>query len=84
MATPACARCGLLQPDLAAGCHWDDVWYCSRVCAHAAGDRSACSRGCGCTGYARKRRRLREHRVEMRIMEDIIVHNGLDDVLAVA
>ena len=31
------------------------------------------------TGYSRKRRNLREHRVEMRIMQDVIEDHGLDD-----
>jgi hypothetical protein len=33
---------------------------------------------CGCTEYAKKRRLLCEHRVQMRIMQDIIDDHGLD------
>ena len=78
MSTRACPQCGLSQPDLK-GCFWQDVWYCSRVCSHAAGDRTACRQGCGCTAYARKRRCLRDHREQMRIMDEVIVNHGLDE-----
>ena len=59
---------------------------CSRQCGHAAGDRSGClGWRCGCTGYAKKRRWLRGHRVNMRVMDDLIFQHGLseelDDVL---
>jgi len=64
------------------GYFWRDVWYCSRVCAHAAGDRTAClGWECGCTHYAKKRRLLRNHRENMRIMDDVIVDNGLEQEL---
>jgi hypothetical protein len=33
---------------------------------------------CGCTEYAKKRRLLCEHRVQMRIMQDVIDDHGLD------
>ena len=57
-------------------------WMCSRECEHAAGDRSGCLRwNCGCTDYAKKRRLLREHRVNMRVMDDVILENGLDEEL---
>ena len=56
--------------------------------AHAAGDHSAClGWDCGCTGYAKKRRLLRDHRTQMRIMQDIIDDHDLaseleEDVVA--
>ncbi len=57
-------------------------WVCSRECGHAAGDRSGCLRwNCGCTDYAKKWRLLREHRVNMRVMDDVILDNGLDEEL---
>ena len=57
-------------------------WMCSRECEHAAGDRSGCLRwNCGCTDYAKKRRLLREHRVNMRVMDDVILENGLNEEL---
>ena len=57
-------------------------WVCSRECGHAAGDRSGCPGwNCGCTGYAKRRRWLRDHRVNMRIMDDLIWDNGLEDEL---
>ena len=52
---------------------------CSRECEHAAGDRFDYLRwNCECTDYAKKRRLLREHRVNMRVMDDVILENGLD------
>ena len=55
---------------------------CSRECGHAAGDRSGClGWHCGCTGYAKRRRWLRGHRVNMRIMDDLLFDNGLDEEL---
>jgi hypothetical protein len=75
----ACAQCqGPLpaQPYLV-----DGRLYCNTRCAHDAGDRTVCRAGCGCTGYARKRRRLREHRQQMRVMSDLIEEAQLGDVL---
>jgi hypothetical protein len=75
----ACEQCGGLAAN---PCHFQDRVFCSRVCAHAAGDRTAClGWNCGCTRYAKKRRLLREHRVNMRIMEEVIWEHGLADVL---
>ena len=80
----ACSHCGVHVPTPPAPgtMRYLGQWMCSKECAHAAGDRSAC-RGwdCGCTRYAKKRRLLRAHRVCMRIMEDLIHENGLDEVL---
>ena len=57
-------------------------WVCSRECGHAAGNHSGCLRwNCGCTEYAKRRRLLRDHRVNMRIMDDVIFENGLDEEL---
>lgn len=36
---------------------------------------------CGCTEYSKKRRALRQHREQMRIMRDVIEENDLDDEL---
>ena len=54
---------------------------CDFKCMHAAGCRSHCGPGCGCTSYAIKRRMLREHREVMRCMESVITENGLDEEL---
>ena len=35
----------------------------------------------GCTAYAKKRRLLRQHRENMRVMEDLIKEHGLDQEL---
>ena len=51
---------------------------CSDKCMHAAGSRSNCGPWCECTGYAIKRRMLREHRVLMRCMDALIVEHGLE------
>ena len=75
----ACAQCAAplpAQPYLV-----DGRRYCNMRRAHDAGDRSVCRAGCGCTGYARKRRRLREHRQQMHVMNDIIDEAQLADVL---
>jgi hypothetical protein len=45
-------------------------WYCCFACRHLAGDRSTCRSGCGCSRLARCRRRLRDHRAQMRVMEE--------------
>ena len=83
MAT-ACGQCGSTSPTTLTGqCHWyDGRWFCSKVCRHAAGDRSGCyGWDCGCTRYAKKRRLLRGHRAEMRVMMDFIEDRGLEDEL---
>ena len=46
---------------------------------HAAGDRSACGVWCPCTAYAITRRLLRQHRVRMRVMDDVIRQHRLED-----
>ena len=59
-----------------------DVVYCCMQCCHDAGDRRHCRRGvCGCTGFAIKRRQLREHREQMRRVTSVIVRNDLWDEL---
>ena len=40
-----------------------------------------CWRDCGCTGYAKKRRLLREHRRKMRVMDELIEDHGLEEEL---
>ena len=75
-----CGRCNVTS-DLP-GLWWQNRWYCSAVCCHAAGDRSACNGwNCGCTNYAKKRRLLRDHRINMRVMDDVIFENGLQEEL---
>ena len=75
-----CGRCSVGR-DLP-GLWWQNRWYCSALCSHAAGDRTACvGWNCGCTEYAKKRRLLRDHRTNMRIMDDMIFENGLQEEL---
>ena len=71
-----CGRCNVRRDS--PGLWWQNRWYCSALCSHAAGDRTACvGWNCGCTEYAKKRRLLRDHRINMRVMDDVIVENGL-------
>ena len=58
---------------------WQAKWYCSSKCSHDAGDHEFCEEGCGCSGYAKKRRQLRSHRVEMRVMENLIKEEDLEE-----
>ena len=75
-----CGRCSVGRD--VAGLWWQNRWYCSALCSHAAGDRTACGGwNCGCTEYAKKRRLLRDHRTNMRIMDDMIFENGLQEEL---
>ena len=75
-----CQQCHVSKP--LPGCFWMDNWYCSNVCRHDAGDRTGCyGWECGCTQYAKKRRLLRAHRIQMRIMDDLIDDNDLHDEL---
>ena len=59
------------------------VGYRCMQCRHDAGDRRDClrdwgnSQGCGCTGFAIKRRQLRDHRRTMRIVAKVIDRNDL-------
>ena len=79
MAVVCCSQCGVevpLQADLRY--FLDGMRMCSDKCMHAAGCRSNCGPWCACTGYAIKRRKLRDHRVQMRLMDELIVQNGLD------
>ena len=39
---------------------------------------------CGCTSYAKKRRLLRAHRVQMRVMTELIEEQGLEEELRTA
>ena len=71
-----CGQCN--APRATHGLWWQNRWFCGAVCSHAAGDRTACRRGCGCTAYARKRRWLRAHREELRIARDLIADHGLE------
>ena len=78
VALRVCNQCGAGQPGNRPG-YWLGRWYCSRECGHAAGDRSACNGwDCGCTRYAKKRRLLREHRAQMRVMDNILEVEGLE------
>ena len=76
-----CSHCAELKPESARSCFYLDRWMCSRECIHAAGDRSACWQGCGCTRYSKKRRLLREHRRNMRVMDALIEDHGLEEEL---
>ena len=57
---------------------YNDQWMCSRECLHAAGDRTGCLVwDCPCTHYAKRRRCLRQHRAQMRIMDNFINDYGI-------
>ena len=77
-----CSQCGVdmppPQPPARINRRWNGMLMCSRECEHAAGSRSICGAWCGCTGYAIKRRLLREHRVQMRIMDSVIHYHDLE------
>ena len=82
MAVVHCSQCGVELPlEAKLRFFYTDRRMCDLKCMHAAGCRSDCGPGCGCTAYAIKRRMLREHRELMRCMETIIVENGLDEEL---
>ena len=80
-----CSQCGVCLPTPPAGQlnrRYLGRWVCSRECGHAAGDRSGCLRwNCGCTNYAKRRRLLRDHRINMRVMDDVIEDHGLGEEL---
>ena len=77
-----CTQCGEEKGYSEGSCFYLDRWVCSRRCRHDAGDRTVChGMDCGCTGYAKKRRWLRLHRRNMRVMEDVITDNGLEQEL---
>ena len=73
--------CGHCQGLVVSSYRWKAVDYCSNKCRHDAGDRDHCERGCGCTGFAIKRRQLRNHRRTMRIMHRVIGEFDLWDEL---
>ncbi len=76
------ALCGNCQEPIEHPFEFRDVDYCCMQCCHDAGDRRYCIRGgCGCTGFAIKRRQLREHRRRMRAMQQLIIDNDLEDDL---
>ena len=74
-----CSQCGeTALPKDAHSCFYKRAWVCSRVCLHAAGNRTCCyGWDCGCTKYSKKRRLLRQHRRQMQDIEDIIILHGL-------
>ena len=74
-----CSQCGeTALPKDAYSCFYKRAWVCSRVCLHAAGNRTCCyGWDCGCTKYSKKRRLLRQHRRQMQDMEDRIMLHGL-------
>ena len=77
-----CSQCGVQLPAPPAGQfnkRYLGQWVCSSECGHAAGDRSTCGAWCPCTAYAIKRRLLRQHRVQMRVMKDVLRDHGLED-----
>ena len=75
------ALCGHCRGPIVDAWCWNDVDYCSSKCSHDAGDRRRCRRGCGCTGFALKRRQLRDMRNMMRAMKTVIDENELWDEL---
>ena len=76
------ALCGQCQEPIVSPCRYNDVDYCSSKCCHDAGDRNCCRPGvCGCTAFAIKRRQLRKHRQQMRVMQQLIADNDLEDEL---
>ena len=66
------------SPPAPARWFYDGMLMCSMACVHAAGDRSNCGAGCTCIGYAVKGRLLREHRVQMRVMDNVIRDHDLE------
>ena len=78
-----CGHCGEEKPeDTEDARFYLGKWMCSRRCAHNAGDKTGCyGWNCGCTSYAKKRRLLRDHRRNMRVMDDVITENGLEQEL---
>jgi len=77
-----CNHCGEMKPRGPSSGFWRDQWMCSKECIHASGDRRICyGWDCGCTRYSKKRRLLREHRVQMRVMESLIAEEGLGERL---
>ena len=77
-----CSQCGESKTTTANSYYYRGGWVCSRECGHAAEDGPA-GHGCerGRTHYAKKRRLLREHRRNMRIMDEVIEEHGLADEL---
>ena len=76
-----CGHRAVVWPASAESCSHLEQWMCSKKCNQAAEDRRLCGRDCGCTGYSKKRRLLREHRREMRVMVELIEEYGLEDEL---
>ena len=82
MAVVPCSQCGTELPLQAEHKFFlGDKRMCNFKCLHDAGSRAHCGPGCGCTGYAIKRRMLREHRELLRCMECIISENNLYEEL---
>ena len=78
---PQPALCGKCQGPIEHPFEFRDVDYCCMQCCHDAGDYRYCIRirgGCGCTGFAIKRRQLREHRQQMRVLWQKIIDRGLE------
>ena len=72
-------RCVQLGPSIA-------VWSFATLSVTTMATERACGqcgalRECGCTRYAKKRRLLRRHRAQMRVMMDLIDDNDLQDEL---
>ena len=74
-----CSQClEIKQAEDAYACIYNNAWVCSRRCLHNAGDRTTACHGwdCGCTGYSKKRRLLREHRAQMSKMASVMDDTG--------
>jgi hypothetical protein len=79
-APPPPVVCGKCHGPIEHPFEFRGVNYCCMQCRHDAGDRRHCRRGvCGCTGFAIKRRQLREHREQMRLMWQVIMACGFED-----
>ena len=78
MAVVPCSQCGKELPLQAEHKFFlGDKRMCNFKCLHDAGSRAHCGPGCGCTGYAIKRRALREHRELLRSMYVIVQEHDL-------
>jgi hypothetical protein len=79
-APPPPVVCGKCHGPIEHPFEFRGVNYCCDQCRHDAGDYRHCRRDvCGCTGFAIKRRQLREHREQMRLMWQVIMACGFED-----
>ena len=69
----ACAACGATP----AIHRWSGMLYCSPACGAWLGDEAA--KNWISTRYAKKRRWLRNHRAQMRVVQEVIEQHDLED-----